>query len=52
MSGDKILQVLSEVQDRLSMTKSHALGNSSMSQIGNEEVIERFSAFHYTSYHL
>ena len=38
MSGDRILQILSEVQDRLAMTKSYALGNSSMSQIGHEDV--------------
>ncbi|XP_075250425.1 uncharacterized protein LOC142342764 isoform X2 [Convolutriloba macropyga] len=39
MSGDRILQILSEVQDRLAMTKSYALGNSSMSQIGHEDLV-------------
>ncbi|XP_063711848.1 ankyrin repeat domain-containing protein 50-like isoform X2 [Symsagittifera roscoffensis] len=39
MSGDRVLSVLSEVQDRLAMTKSYALGNSSMSQIGHDDLI-------------
>ena len=42
MSGDRVLSVLSEVQDRLAMTKSYALGNSSMSQIGHDDVRASF----------